>query len=229
MSDNPYCISRIQIVYPYIIIHFHWPNISIQCVLRAYMRSVPQHSPFHSDYRLYGALWCPILVWGSSPTKPYNFLILQQLIHKLWGIEDNIICLLSLDRHSLNFILPLKGEFFFDSYSSVYGHLVIHSHITTGMVKKNRSSREQHICIWLILCVVEPNWSLIDIVICRHHMFRQNIILLDILLICRILIDCIYFIGSKMTLSRLKVVTLGALTVGHCLGIFFHLQTPCTN
>ena len=95
-----------------------------------------QHGPCLSDYHLDGAHCWPILIWGADPTKPYLLLILQQLLHKLWGIEDTIISVVYLDQHLLTLSLPLKGDFPLESFSSFYMHLVIDSQITTGMVNK---------------------------------------------------------------------------------------------
>ena len=52
-------------------------------------------------------------------------------------------------------------------------------------------------------------------------------ILLEIFLIHSIILGCIYFIESAMTLYKLTGSTLRPFTVGHCLGISLHLQTPC--
>ena len=75
-------------------------------------------------------------MWGTSPTKPYLLLILPQILHKLWGIEDYTISVVSLDRHSLTLIFPLKGESFLDRFSSIYSHWVLDAHTTNGMVNK---------------------------------------------------------------------------------------------
>ena len=139
---------RGPIVDPYSIINYYWPNISGKCVLSTSKCSVHQHFPLHSNYRLDGALCCLILMWGSRSTKPYLLLLLQKLLHKIWGIENPIISVLSLDHHSLNLSLPLKGEFCRDSFSSVYGQLVLKYHINTGMVNKNTSSWEHIRWIW---------------------------------------------------------------------------------
>ena len=85
----------------------------------------------------------------------------------------------------------------------------------------------------LPICVretkVEPTWSPRYIMICRHHFSWQNIILLELFLIHRIILDFIYFIGLAMTLSKITGNIFGPFTVGHCLGISLHLQTPCTD
>ena len=64
-------------------------------------------------------------------------MLLQQLLHKLRGIEYPIISVVSLDHHSMTLSLPLKFEFDLDSFSSIYSHLVLDAHITTGMVNKD--------------------------------------------------------------------------------------------
>ena len=66
-------------------------------------------------------------------------------------------------------------------------------------------------------------------VICRNNMSRQKMILPEILLLHMILLDCFYFIGSNMTISKLKGRIFGPFTVGHWLGISLQLQTPCTD
>ena len=63
----------------------------------------------------------------------------------------------------------------------------------------------------------------------RYHLSWQKMILLELLLLHRIIIDCIYLIGSTMTLYKLIDSTFGPLKVGHCLGISLDLQTPCTD
>ena len=155
-----------KIVHSYRIIHCHWSKISGQYDLRISKRSVYQHGTWHSGYCIDGSMYCSILMWGASPTKNYLFLLLQQILHKLWGIEDPIISVVSLDNYSMPLRPPLKGEFLLDSFSSVYCHLVIDDHITTGMVNKYTSSREHLICIGFAVYVVEPTWIPQDIVIC---------------------------------------------------------------
>ena len=98
---------------------------------------------------------------------------------------------------------------------------------TWGMVNKDTSSWEQIRLIWFPVFVAEPNWIPRDIMIFRHHMYWQNMILLDLLLLHRILPGFIYFIGSTTTLYKLTGSTFGPSTLGHCLGIYLHLQTPC--
>ena len=179
-------------------IHFHWPTISGHYVLSTSKRSVHHHGPCYSDYRLDGKLCLLILMWGTSPTKHYLFLFLQKLLHKLWGIEYPIISVASLDNHSLTLSLPLKCEFFLYSFSIVYDRLMLNIHITTGIVNKNTSSWEHIKRILIYLCVVEPTWRPLDIVICRYHIYRQKMILLEIFLLHRIILDCIHFLVYKI-------------------------------
>ena len=131
---------RGTIVDPYRITHFHCSNISGQCVLRTSNRSMHQHGPCHSYYRLDDLLCWLTLMWGASPTKLYLLLILQQLLHKLWGIEDPIISVVSLDPQSMTLSIILKGEFCLDSFSRIYSRLVLDANITTGIVNKNASA-----------------------------------------------------------------------------------------
>ena len=70
------------------------------------------------------------------PTKIYILLLLQQLIHKLLGIEYPIINVVYLDQNYLTLSLPLRGGFCLDSFGSVYVHLMLYYHIATGMVNK---------------------------------------------------------------------------------------------
>ena len=137
--------------------------------------------------------------------------------------------MLSLDHHYLTLSLPLKVEFCLDSFSSVYSHLVLNAHITTGMVNKDTYSREHTRRILFPFCVVDTTWRPRDIIICRHHMSLQKMILLELLLLHSIIIDCIYLIGLTATLSKLTGSTFGPFTVGHCLVISLHLQIPCTD
>ena len=69
--------SRLDVGYPilyqYIILYYHLPNISGQYVLRKSQKIVHQNFPFHSDHFIDGALCFPILMWGASPTKPCIF------------------------------------------------------------------------------------------------------------------------------------------------------------
>ena len=37
-------------------------------------------------------------------------MILQYILHKLWGIEYSIFSVIYLDQHSLTFILPLQQD-----------------------------------------------------------------------------------------------------------------------
>ena len=76
---------------------------------------------------------------------------------------------------------------------------------------------------FVTLFVLEPNWIPQDIFIYRHHMYRHNTILPDILLLHGIILDCLYFIGLAVTLYKLTSITLG----------FSYLSTalmfPCTS
>ena len=71
-----------------------------------------QHGTFRSHYHLDGALFWTILMWAVSPTKTYLLLILQQILHKIWGIEYSIVSLICLDCHYLNLILPIQQDTF---------------------------------------------------------------------------------------------------------------------
>ena len=84
---------------------------------------------------------------GARPKNNNILLILQQLLHKLWGIEYTIVSMVSLDYHFLNLRLPLKGVFCLDILSSVYNHLVIYTHINTDIVNKETSTQANLICI----------------------------------------------------------------------------------
>ena len=97
------------------------------------------------------------------------------------------------------------------------------------MLNKDTPSWEHIRWIWFTFCVVEPTCIQWDIMICRHHFSWQKMILLELLLLHSILLNCIYFIGSTMTLSKIIGSTFGPLVVGHCLGISLHLQTPCID
>ena len=46
-------------------------------------------------------------------------MLIQHILHQIWGIEDPIVNKVSLDRHSLTLSLPLKGEFSLDSLSNI--------------------------------------------------------------------------------------------------------------
>ena len=49
-------------------------------------------------------------------------------------------------------------------------------------------------------------------------------ILLDILLRHGIFLDCIHFIGLKMILFKLTILTIGPFKIGYFLDIYSHLQ-----
>ena len=214
---------------PYIIINCHWPNISLQYVLRTSKRRVYQHSPWHKDYCIYGALCCSILIWDARPNKPYLLILLQQILHKLWVIEDTIISVVSLGCQSITLSLPLKVEVCVDIFSRVYSHLVLNAYITTGMVNKNTSALEHIIWIWLALCVVYTTCIPRDILIFRHHISRQKMKFIEILLLHRIFLGCLYFTRPKLNLSKLTGRTLWPLKIATDLDFVWHLQTPCEN
>ena len=157
----------------------------------AYHPRLHQYVTFHSDHYIDGALCWPIFMWVTSPTKPYLLLLLQQIFHKLLGIEDSIVGVIYVYHYSLTLILPLKGEFFLDSFSSVYIYLVLNAHITTDMFNKDTSSWELIRCIWFLFCVLDPTWIPRDTMICRQHMSRKMMIIIELLLLHGILIDCI--------------------------------------
>ena len=96
--------------------------------------------PFHNDNFLDGALLCPILMWCSAWLNLIFLLLLQQLLHKLWWIEDPIISVVYLDHHSLTLSLPLKNKFYLPSFSSIYSYLVLDAHITKGVWYKTHPS-----------------------------------------------------------------------------------------
>ena len=64
------------------------------------------------------------------------------MLHKLWGNEYPFGSVLSLDQYSLTLIFPLKSEFIPDIFSSIYIHLVVDDHKTTGVVNKDTSTLE---------------------------------------------------------------------------------------
>ena len=80
-----------------------------------------------------------------------------------------------------------------------------------------------------VLFVVEPTWSLQYIVIRRHHLSRHKMILLEISILHRIIINGIYFIRLEINLSKLTDITLGPFAVGHCLVIPLRLHKHYTN
>ena len=168
-------------------------------------------------------------MWGAIPTKPYLLMLLQQLLHKVWGIEDTIISVISLGRHSTTLNLPINSEFFLHIFIRVYIHLVLDAQITTCMVNKNTPAWKNIRWISLALCVIYTTWIPQDIMICRHHLSRQKITLLDLFLLHRIILYCINFIVSANTVSKLTVIILGTFKVCHCLEIFLRLQTPLKN
>ena len=124
---------------------------------------------------------------------------------------------------------PSQRWVFLDSFSSIYSHLVLNAHINTRIVNKDTSSWEDIIWIWFNFCVVEPIWIPRDILILRHHLSRQKMILLEISILHSIFLDCIYFIGSAMNLYKLIGITFGPFAFGHFLGIYLLLYTPCMD
>ena len=94
---------------------------------------------------------------------------------------------------------------------------------------KTISSWENIIWRWFYLCVIEPICILWYAVICVQHMSRQNLILIYLLLINRILFYCLYFIRSEMKISKLIGRTFGDFIIGHCPLIFLKLHTPYVN
>ena len=123
--------------------------------------------------------WCEAL----APLNLIFCCFFNSSSNKLLGIEYFIVSVIYVYHYSLTFILPLKGKFFLDIFSSVYIHLVLNFHITTGMVNKDTSSLEHLRLIWFTFCVM----------IYRHNFSWQKMILLVLLLLHRILLGCITF------------------------------------
>ena len=118
---------------PYIITYKHWTNTSRQYFFSTFKCSVHQNGPFNSNHCLDGAIFYPIVMWRTRPTKYCLLLLLKKNLHKIWF---SVVCLY---YHSLALSLLLKGGGFLDSFSRIYLHLMFGAHKTTGMFKKDTS------------------------------------------------------------------------------------------
>ena len=56
---------------------------------------------------------------------------------------------------------------------------------------------------------------------------QAKIILPELFIILLIVISCLYFIISTITLTKLAGSLLGPFKICLCIGIFFHLKIPC--
>ena len=167
--------------------------------------SVPTHftnKGIHSDQYFGSALCYPILIWGAIPTKPYPFLLLQHIIHKLWGIKYTIFSMVPLDHHYLTLSLPIKDEFLLSNFSSIYSHLVLDSYLPTVVVNRKTSIWELLRWRWFTLRAIEPIWIPQYVVICRHQMYRQKITLLEITPPHSIILDHIILLCWKWNFKK---------------------------
>ena len=122
--------------------------------------------------------------------------------------------------------ISIKFEFRIVIFSSVYIHLIFDYRETTGMFNKDTPTLENLIWIWLYTNVLDTTWIPQNVVILRHHLSKNNMILLELFLLHIIILNSIYFVRPTMKLFKPTEVTLGTFKIVRYLGINLNFIRP---